>query len=170
MQPAYFERVSSTRTLALFLVLGLVFLALFALRFQQRGLEAWGVGLLFLSAFFLFYTANYRTLAIRITRRAVHLRFGVFSWDIPLEEVETCYQDTTSLWRIGGAGIHFSPIRGRYRAMFNLLEYPRVVVALKRRRGLVRDVAFTTKCPAGVIRLVLEGTRAHDPGRDGSTA
>mgnify|MGYP000900013350 CR=1 FL=1 len=32
--------------------------------------------------------------------------------------------------RYGGAGIHFMSIRGRYRASFNFLEYPRVVIAL----------------------------------------
>ncbi len=72
----------------------------------------------------------------------------------PLNSVEEVRADRTSLWRIGGAGIHFSAIGGRYRAMLNFLEHPRIVVALKEKRGLVRDVAFSTKRPTEVIRVI----------------
>jgi hypothetical protein len=73
-----------------------------------------------------------------------------------MDNIEGCRQDETPLWRIGGAGLHFSPIQGRYRAMFNFLEYPRVVIALKIRKGLVRDVAFSTQYPDIVIQFVHE--------------
>ena len=70
--------------------------------------------------------------------------------------METCYLDGTSLWRIGGAGIHFSSFERRYRAMFNFLEYPRVVVALKEKRGPVRDIAFSTQHPEEIMSLIQE--------------
>jgi hypothetical protein len=38
--------------------------------------------------------------------------------------------------------------------MFNFLEYPRVVLALKQRKGLVRDIAFSTRRPQEVMRLI----------------
>jgi hypothetical protein len=104
--------------------------------------------------FFSFYTLNYRVLAISISAGNPHLQFGVFSWTIPLNGIETVSVDETSLWRIGGAGIHFSPIGGRYRAMLIFLEYPRVVVSLKEERGLVRDVAFSTARPKEIMRII----------------
>jgi hypothetical protein len=95
-----------------------------------------------LFAFFLFYELNYRTLIIRLSKDALQLKFGIFTWIIPLHNIETCFPDATSLWRIGGEGIHFTPLGGRYRAMFNFLEHPRVVITLKTKRVLVRVIAF----------------------------
>jgi hypothetical protein len=76
---------------------------------------------------------------------------------MPLHNIEVCFPDTTSLWRIGGAGIHFTPLHGRYRAMFNFLAHPRLVVALKVKQGWVRDVAFSTRHPDEVLRLIQPG-------------
>jgi hypothetical protein len=58
------------------------------------------------------------------------------------------------LMRMGGAGIHFMVIRQRYRASFNFLEYPRIVISLKRKVGPVRDLSFTTQNPKEVLRLI----------------
>jgi hypothetical protein len=115
--------------------------------------------------FFSFYSLNYRTLTIRVTRESLMLTFGVFSWRIPLEEIAECAPDDVSIWRIGGAGIHFTWIRRRYRAMFNVLEYPRVVVALKKRKGPVRDIAFSTRRPEEVIRIIAEAVAARGAGQ-----
>ena len=41
--------------------------------------------------------------------------------------------DPVSLWRLGGAGIYFSCYEGKYQAMVNFLEHPRVVVVLKKK-------------------------------------
>jgi hypothetical protein len=73
-----------------------------------------------------------------------------------MDNIEKCFLDDTSLWRIGGAGIHFSWFHGRYRAMFNFIEHPRVVFALKKKRGPVRDVAFSTRRPNEVLRFIQE--------------
>jgi hypothetical protein len=154
MSPTYYERVSSNRTEALFVVLTLFFLLLSAWRMNAPGLGTTTAILCLLCAFFLFYSINYRTLSIRLTAQLLELKFGLFTWRIALDNVESCTLDDTSLWRIGGAGIHFSPIHGRYRAMFNFLEHPRVVIALKRRLGLVRDIAFSTQHPDEVIEEI----------------
>jgi hypothetical protein len=103
---------------------------------------------------FGFYIINYRSLEIQLIEDTFRLRFGLITWTESLKNIESCFQDTTSMWRIGGAGIHFSPIQGRYRAMFNFLEFPRVVLQLRNRRGLVRDLAFSTKHPQRIINLV----------------
>jgi hypothetical protein len=133
---AYTERISSPRTEALFLTLTLLFLALALWRLTIADLAAFTIILFGLGGFFLFYSLNYRTLTIRLTSDALQLRFGLFNWSVALDDVADCFLDKTSLWRIGGAGIHFSLIGRRYRAMFNFLEYPRVVIALKEKEGL----------------------------------
>jgi hypothetical protein len=154
-EPAYEERVSSGWTEALFVALTILFVTLLVWRTCAAGLDGLGAAFLFLSAFFLFYSLNYRTLVVRLTTHALELKFGIFSWTVPLDNVEGCrLDDLPTLMRYGGAGIHFMLIRGRYRASFNFLEHPRVVISLKKRAGPVRDVSFSTRRPDEVIRLV----------------
>lgn len=38
--------------------------------------------------------------------------------------------------------------------MFNFLEYPRLMLALKRKRGLVWEIAFSTKQPDQLSYLI----------------
>jgi Ca2+/Na+ antiporter len=150
----YLERVSSNRTEALFVVLAFLFFLLFAWRAKDSVFDTWSIVFFCLFAFFLFYSLNYRTLIIRLNEDHLQLKFGIFTWVIPLHNIESCFPDTNSLWRIGGAGIHFTSLGGRYRAMFNFLEHPRVVIALKVKKGLVRDIAFSTRQPDEVMRLI----------------
>lgn len=151
---AYLERVSSKRTEALFVVLTLLFFLLFLWRAKDTIFATWSIVFFCLFTFFLFYSLNYRTLIIRLNEDHLELKFGIFTWIIPLHNIESCFPDSTSLWRIGGAGIHFTSLGGRYRAMFNFLEYPRIVIALKVKKGLVRDIAFSTRQPDEVTRLI----------------
>ena len=155
----YFERVLSWRTEAFFLGLTLLFLLLFAWRRMTGMLDAWGVVFLFAFAFFLFYSLNYRSMTIHLTAETLQLKFGLFRWTVPLDNIATCHPDTTSLWRIGGAGIHFSLFAGRYRAMLNFLEHPRLVISLVRKVGPVQDIAFSTCRPQELGRLVELGIR-----------
>jgi hypothetical protein len=152
----YKERISSNKTLFLFVKLMLLFGALSARSLFITEKRGWGIAFSCISLFFLFYVFNYRVLVIQVDENALRLKFGLFTWRIPLSNIETSFLDKTSLWRIGGAGIHFSPIGGRYRAMFNFLEYDRVVIALKEKKGLVRDVAFATTRPDEVMRLLVK--------------
>jgi len=152
--PIYEEKITSRRTVALFVTLTLLFMALLAWRATNSGLGVLTIVFFCLFSFFLFYSLNYRTLIIRLTSESLVLRFGIFTWRIPTVTIEHCYLDDTPMWRIGGAGIHFTMIRRRYRAMLNFLEYPRVVVALKKRRGPVWDIAFSTRRPEEVMRLI----------------
>jgi hypothetical protein len=158
----YSERLSSKRTEALFVGLTLLFGLLAIWRVSARGLD--GLVIIFLCGFilFLFYSLNYRVLLIRLTTERVELRFGIFTWRTSVTNIERCYLDDISLWRISGAGIHFSPIGGRYRAMFNFLEYQRVVMMLKVKQGLVRDIAFTTRQPDKVLRLIQDAISAKN--------
>jgi hypothetical protein len=151
----YSEKLSSDTTEALFVALTLIFFLLLLWRSSAAGLDLLAGVFLGLSALFLFYVVNYRTLQIRLTTNALTLTFGVFVWKVPLENVADCRLDEMPLvMRFGGAGIHFMFIRRRYRASFNFLEYPRVVLALKRPVGPVRDISFTTRRPDEVIQCV----------------
>ena len=93
------------------------------------------------------------------------LRFGLFTWKVPLENVEVCrLDDAPALMRLGGAGIHFMSVRGRYRASFNFLDHPRVVVAFKRRVGPVQDLSFSTRQPEEMLRRLWEARSAESSG------
>jgi len=155
MSREYYEQLSSFRTEALFAGLTLFFLLAAICRLQAVALDALAVFLFVLCAFFLFYALNYRKLGIHLTVESLQLRFGIFTWTVALDNIESCALDDISLWRIGGAGIHFTPIGGRYRVMFNFLEYPRIVIALKRKMGPVRDVAFSTANPEKVMSILV---------------
>jgi hypothetical protein len=151
----YEERLSSSRTEALFVALTLLFAALFTWRASAHDMDALAVVFGCSGLFFLFYALNYRTLKIRLTSQVLRLQFGLFAWTAPVDNIESCQlDDVPLLLRFGGAGIHFMSVRGRYRASFNLLEYPRVVIMLRRKAGPVRDISFSTRHPDDVIRLV----------------
>ena len=51
-------------------------------------------------------------------------------------------------------------VRNRYRASFNFLEYPRVVIAFKKKAGLVRDISFSTRQPEEIMRLIRDALAA----------
>lgn len=149
------ERLSSPRTTALFAGLSLLFLALGGWRITARGFDGWSITLLVLFGVFLFYVFNYRTLVIRLTPEALRLTFGLFSWAIPRDTIAACrFDDSPPFLKFGGAGIHFLTVHGRYRASFNFLEYPRLVVELRAKRGPVSEVAFSTRRPEEILRIL----------------
>jgi Ca2+/Na+ antiporter len=159
----YTEQLRSNKTEALFLALTLLFLALFAWRVSTRTLDLLAIGLFCFFALFLFYSLNYCTLVLTLTPRALVLKFGIFTWSVPLHNVAGCHLDELpALQRLGGAGIHFMLIRHRYRVSFNFLEYPRLVLALEEKRGPVQDVSFSTRQPEELRSLIEEATSVYD--------
>lgn len=158
----YEERISSARTEGVFVSLVILCLALLVWRVIGSGFDVIAAVFLFLMVLFFFYALNYRVLVIRITTDGLRLRFGLFGWTVPWHTVAGVCTDQTSLWRLGGAGIHFSIINGRYRALLNFLEYPRVVIELREKRGPVRDVAFSTQRPDEILRIIKASIAARD--------
>lgn len=153
----YYEELSSKRTQRLFAGLAILFLLLSIWRVKVNGMNGLAVVFLVLSCFFLFYVVNYRTLIVRITPGTLKLTFGIFTWTVPFDNIESCSLDEIPpFMRYGGAGIHFMFIEKRYRASFNFLEYPRVVIAFKRKVGPVRDISFSTRQPEEVLRIIWE--------------
>ena len=160
----YSERLRSNRTEALFILLTILFFSLFTWHASTKEYSVWKTVFICLFTIFLFYVVNYRTLIIRLTPEILKLSFGIFSWTIPIENIEDCQLDDglPLLMKYGGAGIHFMTVHQRYRASFNFLEYPRVVVALKVKQGPVRDISFSTQQPDEVIRLVKKSAGVHE--------
>ena len=150
----YNETLSSARTHSLFVTLTIVCLSLSTWRWFVSGLSAWSVVLTIFFAFFLFYSLYYRALKIRITPETLQLTFGIITWKVAISNIKSCHIDETSMWRIGGAGIHFTWLKGKYRAFWNFLEYPRVVVSLNKKHGAVHEIAFSTKQPEQVMKII----------------
>jgi hypothetical protein len=149
------ERISSNKTEALFVALTIGFFLLFIWRLNTARLDLLAAVFLIFFLIFLFYSLNFRTLFIRLTSEALKLTFGVFKWVVPLDNIDACSLDYLPMvMKYGGAGVHFMSIRNRYRASFNFLEYPRVVVGLKKKVGPVQDISFSTRQPEEVIRLI----------------
>lgn len=160
----YCERLVSNKTEALFLALMALFLALAIWRVSVAGLDALAIVLAILFALFLFYAVNYRKLVIDLDAKALKLKFGVFTWVVALSNVESCaLDDLPALARLGGAGIHFMFVGKRYRASFNFLEYPRLVIAFKQHVGPVQDISFSTQRPEALLQLIQSASMPDTP-------
>jgi hypothetical protein len=161
------EKISSNKTEALFLALMLLFLMLLIWRVNAVSLDILAVIFFCFFIIFFFYSVNYRTLMIRLTPASLKLKFGIFIWTVPVDNIQECSLDELPvIMKYGGAGIHFMMIRKRYRASFNFLEYPRVVIAFKCNVGPVRDISFSTRQPEEVIRLI-QGLLSNNSGQAG---
>lgn len=166
----YTERISSKKTTALFLALMILFLLLFIWRVNAGSWDFLAIVFLCFFVLFFFYVVNYRTLIIHLTSQSLKLEFGIFSWKVPLDNVEECRPDEIPwVMRMGGAGIHFKFISKRYRASFNFLEYPRIVVAFKRKVGPVREISFSTRQPDEVLQLLQDKVAANRATLHGRT-
>ena len=153
----YRERLTSTGTQGFFLALTLVFFIPFVVRVQAAICDWLTFALAFFAAMFLFYTVNYRMLLILVTPQELILKFSLFSWRESRENIQGCTIDLLPAWQYyGGAGIHFMLVCGCYRASFNFLQYPRVEVSLKKKRGLVESISFSTEHPQELMRVLSE--------------
>ncbi|MHB1355510.1 MAG: hypothetical protein ACYCZF_06000 [Anaerolineae bacterium] len=159
----YHESILSKNTALLFWALSALFIFLFIWRAVTAGLGALAFVFLVFSFMFMFYSVNYRTLIIHLTTKSLTLRFGIFTWRVPLAHVESCQLDEIpAFMRYGGAGLHFMSFRSRYRVSFNFLEYPRLVIALKHKMGPVQDVPFTTRQSDVLLQLISQATVSHN--------
>jgi hypothetical protein len=154
-EPLYYERLQSNLTTGLFLFLTLVFLALFGWRVSNVGWRFTPGLFLFLGLIFLFYVFNYRTLQIKIFEGELVLKFGLVRWKVELINVHSCELDDLPWWiKYGGAGVHFAMVEGIYRAFFNFLEGPRILIIFKQKQGLVKGISFSTRQPDQVLNLL----------------
>jgi hypothetical protein len=159
----YIEKIHSNKTELLFIALTLLFLSLSAWRIAAWGVDFLAGVFLFFSGVFLFYSINYRTLNLRLSPESLALSFGIFTWTLAVDNIASIQpdDDLPPLMKYGGAGIHFMFVRQRYRASFNFLEYPRLVIALRRKAGMVRDISFSTSRPDELRQLIQAAVAAN---------
>jgi hypothetical protein len=151
----YQEKVQSLLTSFLFTFLTLVFAALFTWRVTVVGFRAFPIVFLVLALFFFFYILNYQTLKITITEEAVLLKFGLIRWRTRLNNIQICkMDDSPNLIKYGGAGVHFAFVKGEYRAFFNFLEHPRILITFHHKQGPVQGLVFTTRQPEQVMEII----------------
>jgi hypothetical protein len=154
-EPIYTEKLQSSLTTFLFVDLALVFLLLFGWRVTTVGWKFTPGLFLFLGVFFLFYVFNYRILRIQISEESLDLEFGLVRWRTELINIQDCAPDDPPLWiKYGGAGVHFAMVQGLYRAFFNFLEGPRILVTFKEKQGLVQALSFSTRQPDQILELL----------------
>jgi len=151
----YSERISSTGTSLLFLFLAILFFLLFGWRVSVVGWRFFLGVLLFLGVFFTIYVVNYRVLEITITYSHLKLRFGIVPWKTSLENIQAVeLDDSPALIKFGGAGVHFAFVNGKYRAFYNFLEYPRLLVYFREKQGLVQALVFSTRKPDKIQEIL----------------
>lgn len=154
-EPLYYEKVQSPKTSLLFFILVVIFAALFTWRVSSVGFRYIPILYLFLGIFFFLYVLNYRSLIITITENCIFLKFGLIQWRTPLENIQNCeLDDSPAIIKYGGAGVHFAFVNRIYRAYFNFLEHPRVMITLINKQGLVQALIFTTRRPEEVIKII----------------
>jgi len=151
----YTEKLQSNLTTGLFVFLAALFIALFGWRVTTVGWKFTPGLFLSLALFFLFYVFNYRTLRIQISEETLSLRFGLVRWRTELKNIQDCISDDPPLWiKYGGAGVHFAMVMGIYRAFFNFLEGPRLLVTFKEKQGLAQALSFSSYQPERILELL----------------
>jgi hypothetical protein len=151
----YYESVTSKRTDELFKAFTFISYLLLIWRVTNGRLDMLDIVFFCLFLFFLFYTLNYKTLIISLRPESLKLKFGIFTWAVPIDNIGDYHIDEIPvLLRMGGAGIHFMVVGKRYRASFNFLEHPRVVIELKSKVLLVQDISFSTRRPDDVLSAI----------------
>lgn len=151
----YTEKLHSNLTTGLFAILSLVFLALFGWRFTRVGWKFTPGLFLFLGLFFIFYVFNYRTLRITIIDDGLTLKFGLVHWRTELANIQSCQLDDPPPWiKFGGAGVHFALVDGLYRAFYNFLDGPRILVIFKEKQGRVQALSFSTRQPERILEIL----------------
>jgi hypothetical protein len=153
----YSEELRSNKTSLLFFGLMILFLGLFTWQIRRVGLRSGPIIFIFLAIFFAFYVLNYRTLKIKIDDEMILLKFGIVRWRTKLDNVASCGMDDSSLLiKYGGAGVHFAFTKGKYRAFFNFLEGPRVLVSFHQKQGWVQELVLSTTRPDQVLQYIKE--------------
>ena len=151
----YNEKVRSNKTSLLFVLLAMIFFALFGWRFSVVGFRFIPGLYVFIGLVFCFYVINFRELEISITDQKLQLKFGVIAWSSNIENIKSIIRYDPPFWiKYGGAGVHFAMVDGDYKAFYNFLEYPRVMVGFHQKQGWVQSLVFTTRQPDKILQIM----------------
>lgn len=151
----YSENVRSNKTSLLFMFLAFIFFALFGWRFSVVGYRFVPGLYAFFGLFFCFYVINFRELEISITDQTLQLKFGVICWSSNIENIKSSILYDPPFWiKFGGAGVHFAMVDGDYKAFYNFLEFPRVMIGFHKKQGWVQSIVFTTRQPDKILEIL----------------
>ncbi len=111
--------------------------------------------LLFVLLVFIVVMYSFRKLNIKMTSDSVIVKYGFGKRTIPWESISNCYLDKTSSIWYGGFGNRMARVNGKWRDVYNVLGYPRVVLSLKS-TGFYKEFVFSTKNPEEVMKIINE--------------
>ena len=142
----------------LFAILTIIFLVMYLYQritgqLGENPVPLWfAVTILSALALFTSFLANLVTLSIKMTEESAVVAFGIFRARVRWEDVRGCDLDRiSSFLSSANWGVSMGFVGGRWRRMYNVMGYPRVVVEMKRGR---KAVVFSTKDPAMVIDII----------------
>ncbi len=95
---------------------------------------------------------NLRRLTVELGENEIAVGFGIIRHAVPWERVEKVRRAGRSPGPYGGAGWRVRRLPGGWIMAFADLRSPRVVLEL--RGGRLRELVFSTRNPAEVIRLI----------------
>ena len=98
------------------------------------------------------FVLNFRRLEIRITTQSIKLGYGIFKPSIPWSNVQSCYLDKSSNISYGGWGMRIARVNNKWRRVFNVIGYPRVVIELK--QGRFKELVFSSSKPEEVMLII----------------
>jgi len=140
-------------------ILGIVIiLSFFLLGYQffvdYRAID-WALLLAFLVLMVVMY--SFRKFNIEMTSDAIIVEYGFGKRTILWEKIGDCYLDKASIIRYGGFGNRIARVNGKWRDVYNVIGYPRVVLSLKN-SGFFKEFVFSTKNPEEVIKIIKQQT------------
>jgi len=96
---------------------------------------------------------SFRKFNIKMTSDAIIVKYGFGKRTIPWEKIGDCYLDKASIIRYGGFGNRIGRVKGKWRDVYNVIGYPRVVLSLKN-SGFFKEFVFSTKNPEEVMKVI----------------
>lgn len=141
------------------LILGVVMAGVFALLvyqiFAEYPVSYWSHGLIPL-ILLIVVMYMFRKFNIKMTSDSIVVMYG-FKHTILYKDIEDCYVDKTSVIRYGGWGIRMGRVNGKWRDVYNVIGYPRIVLSLKDGK-FFKEFVFSTKNPEEVMSIITQKT------------
>lgn len=95
---------------------------------------------------------NFSTLQVAADDDGIEFGYGFIRQRVSWDRVEDASEDSTSALMYGGWGIRLGRVGGRWRVVYNIPGYPRVVLRLG--SGWYREVAISTSDPHRLLRVI----------------
>jgi hypothetical protein len=99
-------------------------------------------------------------LRIDISADGIKVGYGFIKHSIKWKDVIQCELDTTPALHYGGWGIRLARTGGKWRIVYSTVGEPRVMLSLA--EGRFREIAFSSRKPEQVIRIVNDYIAARE--------